>query len=143
MFVEWLRATGRLVQASPERIRDREAADPAAFLADVAAFAGLDPARGVRGALLRHAGSREALVVCDSSGMRRAWSRDAVREGRELPPFVAAALDGATWPDFLRVAADHLLRAGTRPDDRLVWTGDPSALWPYGAWIVGASVVLA
>ena len=143
VFVEWLRATGPMAQATPARMRDWQAADPDAFLAHVAAFAGLDAARGVRCNLLRHDGTREALVLHDATGAQRGWSRDDVRQGRDLPAPVGAALDGMAWRDLLRLAADHLLIAGTRPDDRLVWAGDPAAPWPYGAWIVGAVVVLA
>jgi hypothetical protein len=45
--------------------------------------------------------------------------------------------------DVADLAASHLLWADTRPDNRLLWTGDPADPWPYGAWIAGATLVLA
>jgi hypothetical protein len=143
VFVEWLRATGRMPAASPAAVQNLRSTDPPAFRAAVAAFAGLDAAGGVRAALLRHRGPRPALVTEDSAGRTRTWSRDDVQADRALPPCVATALAGVTWPELVDLAATHLLDAGTRPGDRVVWTGDPSDPWPYGAWIAGATVVLA
>jgi len=142
VFVEWLRATRRMTDAAPDAVRRWPADDHAGFLTAIAAFAGLDAGLGVRGNLLRHRGERVALVRSDPSGTR-SWSRDDVVAGRDLPAAVDTALAGLTWPGLLALAADHLLIAGTRPDDCLTWHGDPSLAWPYGAWIVGATVVLA
>lgn len=142
VFVEWLRATERLPAATPAAVAKWQENRPEQFLTAIAAFAGFDPACDVRANLLRHAGDRDALVVHDQSGGGRVWSRDDVRALRDLPTCVARVVSRLSWRDLLGLAADHLLLAGTRPDDRLVWTGDPAEAWPYGAWTVGAAVVL-
>jgi hypothetical protein len=142
VFVEWLRATARLPDANPDAIRQWAARDEAAFAAAIAAFAGLDPAAGNAANRLRYAGPREALVL-RRGGVRQSWSRDALRQGAPpLPADLAGALGSGTWHDLLASAAFHLLHANTRPDDRLLWAGDPTDPWPLGALICGAAIIL-
>jgi hypothetical protein len=143
VFVEWLRATGRMTGATPKAVRHWRDADRGAMRGAIAAFAGLDEADGVRASLLRHDGRRVALMARDAAGEQRRWTYADLRSAGDLPPAVATMLAGLTWPALMDLAADHLLFAGTRPDDTVRWTGDPAAPWPYGAWIVGATVLLA
>jgi hypothetical protein len=91
--------------------------------------------------LLRGGEGREALVLAGPDAARRAWSRGVLRaEG--LPSPVAGAIAKLDWLGLLRLAAGHLFGRDTRPDDRLLWPGDPADPWPYGAWLVGAAVIL-
>jgi hypothetical protein len=144
MFIEWARATrsAPAEQQDPDSVRSWLARDPAGCAAAAARFAGLHPARGICCNLLRHRGSRVALIANADSGERRAWSRDAVRDGRTVPAVVSAAIARMSWDDLTWLAASHLLVADTRPDDRLQWNGQAGAIWPFGAWIVGATVIL-
>jgi hypothetical protein len=142
VFVEWLRATARLPEADPAAIRQWAARDETAFTAAIAAFAGLDPQAGNAANRLRYAGPQEALVL-RRGGVRQSWSRDALRQGTPpLPADLAAALGSGTWHDLLAAAAWHLLRANTRPDDRLLWAGDPADPLPLGTLICGAAIIL-
>ena len=142
VFVEWLRATARLPDADPATIRQWSARDAAAFAAAIAAFAGLDPRAGNAANRLRHAGPQEALVL-RRGGVRQSWSRDALRQNLPpLPADLAAALGSGTWHDLVQTAAWHLLRLNTRPDDRLLWAGDPTDARPLGALICGATIIL-
>ncbi|MCW3473631.1 hypothetical protein [Limobrevibacterium gyesilva] len=142
-FIEWLRASGRLADADPASVDTWRRADPAGFGAAIAAFAGLDPDRSPAANLLRFTGAREALVL-HHAGQRRVWSRDALHSGTPpLPACIADRLRALSWPALLDLAAGHLLDANTRPDDRLLWTGGAADPWPFGALIVGATVILA
>jgi hypothetical protein len=142
VFLEWLRAVRHIVLPGPEAVPAWAAAEPAAFAAALADFAGLAPARGWRGNLLRHAPKADALVLGAATDEPRRWTRAALCRGKNLPPPLAAVLEGGSWSALLRLAASHLLVAETRPDDRLLWLGDPADPWPYGAWLAGARLVL-
>ena len=110
VFIEWLRATGRMADADPATVAAWRKTDAQTFREAFAAFAGIDPT---------------------------APARDALRKAapEDWRPFV----DATAMPEFLDAVAAHLLDAGTRPDDRLVWTGAP-ALWPLAALVIGADV---
>jgi hypothetical protein len=110
VFIEWLRATGRRLHADPADIQAWRKADPTAFRAAFATFAGIDPT---------------------------APPRDALR--RPAPEEYLAFLDTTRIEDFVDAIAAHLLDANTRPDDQLTWTGSP-ALWPLAALAIGADV---
>jgi hypothetical protein len=110
VFIEWLRATGRVPDADPATLQAWRASDPVSFRTAFASFAGIDPA---------------------------APARDTLRS--PAPEEYLAALDVAGMAEFLDTVAAHLLDAGTRPDDRLVWAGPP-ALWPLAALAIGAEV---
>lgn len=142
-FIEWASATGSVPAQfrDPASLRQWLKQDPAASRQAVAAFAGLRPEAGFAGNLLRYRGNRIALRVWSASGAYRSWTRDALRGGG-LPAGVAAVLSGGTWDDLTRLAASHLLVAGTRPDDTVQWLGAADAPWPLGAWLAGAGVVL-
>ena len=49
---------------------------------------------------------------------------------------------GGTWPDLLATVVWHLMAAETRPDDRLLWAGDPTDPLPFGALACGATLIL-
>ncbi len=141
MFIEWLRATGAAPAAwqNPDGLRAWAACDPPGRANAAARFAGLSPSRTARANLLRHSGPRLALVTWDG-GVRQHWSRDALRAGH--PGHVLAVLETCGWATLAALADSHLLRADTRPDDVLQWHGAPGSLWPLGAWIAGATVIL-
>jgi hypothetical protein len=142
VFVEWLRATARLPDADPDAVRDWMARDDAAFADAIAAFAGLDPAAGNAANRLRYTGPREALVL-RRGGLRQSWSRDALWQNLPpLPADLAAALRAGTWQDLIATVAWHLLEAETRPDDRLLWAGDPTDPLAFGALACGAAIIL-
>jgi acetoacetyl-CoA synthetase len=142
-FIEWLRATRRLETADPAAIEAWPSRDPAGFATAIADFAGLDatlpPARN----LFAPQGPREALVLYRPGIGRQSWSRDALRAGLPaLPSDIAALLAGLGWAELVRIVAYHLLVAGTRPDDRLLWGGTVTDALPYGALLLGATVIL-
>jgi hypothetical protein len=143
VFVEWLRAGGQMPDASPARVAAWRLAEPAAFRHAIAGFAGMNRAGRPRDNLLLATGPRAALVL-HRGGVRRQWSRDEWRQRQPaLPADIDAMLENLTWPVLLDVAARHLLDAGTRPDDRLLWTGDAADPLPYGALVAGATLVVA
>ena len=126
VFVEWLRATGR----APD--------DDAAF----ADFAGLDAAAGVAANRLRYPGPREALVLRRGE-LRNAWSRDGLRQDQPpLPDDIATALRSGSWHDLVASVAWHLFDAEIHPDDRLLWAGEPTDPWAFGALACGAAIIL-
>jgi hypothetical protein len=145
-FIEWLRATRRLETADPAAIDAWPSRDPAGFATAIADFAEFDttcpPARN----LLAPQGPREALVLYRpgiGQNGRQSWSRDTLRAGLPaLPSDIAALLAGLDWAELVRIAAYHLLVAGTRPDDRLLWDGAMTDALPYGALLLGATVIL-
>jgi hypothetical protein len=125
VFTEWLAATGR-TPVGPE-----------ARLDAVAAFAGLDPALGWAGNLRRRTGPRLAI--------RRgamAWSYDRIAASDADWRAAAGERAEGTFRELVRVVADHLLHADTRPDDILVWRGDPADPWPFALLVIGATLVL-
>jgi hypothetical protein len=136
-FVEWLRATGRRPDATPRIVRGWAAQDRRAFHAATATFAGLAATTGLLDAL--PPGDRPALIARHADGRLGRWSRDALRQRADLPPTLLAAIAAADVPSL---AASHLLGHETRPDDCLHWLGDPADPWPFGAWIVGACVLV-
>jgi hypothetical protein len=123
VFVEWLRAVRGVSLSDATELPAWRHGQPDAFAAALAGFAGLDPGRGYGGNLLHACRPRDALV-------------------QPVPQAIIPALRG-DWAGLIALTADHLLVADTRPDDRLQWPGDPADPWPYGAWLVGAVVVLA
>jgi hypothetical protein len=142
VFVEWLRATARLPGADPDAVREWAGREADAFSEAIAAFAGLDPAAGNAANRLRYTGPREALVL-RRGGVRQSWSRDALRHNQPpLPADIAAAFHAGTWHDLVASVAWHLLDADTRPDDHLLWSGDPTDALPLGALICGATIIL-
>lgn len=136
IFIEWLRATGREPEALPEHV--------AIWQADagtIAAFAGLRRASSWAGSLRRFRGTREAVVRLQPAA-RKAWSRDALAGSDAAWAEAAGAMAEQPWEVLLRVVASHLLDAETRPDDRLMWAGDPHEVWPWGALAIGATLIL-
>ena len=134
-FIEWLRATGRAPDAGPD--------DVATWQADLdamAAFGGLQRADGWAGNLRRHRGRREAVVRLTPA--RRVWTRDALADSDAAWAAAAGAVAEQPWAALVRIVASHLLDAETRPDDRLLWGGDPGDPWPWGALAVGATLIL-
>jgi hypothetical protein len=127
-FIEWLRAGGR-----------REDADPAAVLAWVAGRSADFDAAVVGFMGWRHPGphfprSLGEAVVLHRHGRRQTWAYGA------LPSCI---VDRLRLADAVGLAAFHLFHCGTRPDDRLLWMGDPADPLPLGALYLGATVILA
>jgi hypothetical protein len=145
-FIEWLRATRRLEAAEPAVIDAWPSRDPTGFASAIADFAGLDPNCPPAQNLFAPQGPREALVLFRpgiGQNRRQSWSRDALRTGMPaLPADIAALLAKLDWAELVRIAAYHLLDAGTRPDDRLLWGGTVTDALPYGALLLGATVIL-
>ncbi len=143
LFIEWARATLHAPASvqDPASLKAWARQAPDACAATVAAFAGLSAAHGQRGNFLRFRGRRIALRVWTASDAYQDWTRDALHNGT-LPNGITAALNNAEWADIARLAAGHLLGVDTRPDDTIQWFGAAGALWPIGAWLVGACVVL-
>jgi hypothetical protein len=143
-FIEWLRAARRLETADPVAIDAWPSRDPAGFASAIADFAGLDASLPPARNLLAPQGPREALVLYRRGIGRQSWSRDALRAGvPALPSDIAALLAALDWSELVRIVAYHLLVAGTRPDDRLLWDGGVTDALPYGALLLGATVILA
>lgn len=143
VLLEWLRTVHGMALAGPAALAAWRCAEPAAFAAAMSAFACLDATTSVRDALLRGHGDRTALKLVDTAGVCRVWSRAELLLADPLPPPITHMLAALTQADLPALVASHLLDAGTAPDDRLVWAGDPAEPWPLGAWLVGATVVLA
>ncbi len=135
VFIEWLRASGRQEDAGPD--------DVAAWRRDLdclAQFAGLCPEAGWAGNLRRPRGKCEALVRL---APRRSWSRDVLADSADVWAQAAGAMAQRPWDTLVRVVASHLFDAETRPDDRLLWGGDPGDPWPWGALAIGATLILS
>ncbi len=135
VFIEWLHATGREPEAGPD--------DVPAWQSDLdamAEFGGLRRNAGWAGNLRRHRGRREAVVRLAPS--RRAWSRDALADSDAAWQQAAGTASEQPWENLVRIVASHLLDAETRPDDRLLWGGDPCDPWPWGALAIGATLIL-
>ena len=125
VFAEWLAAHGR------------DPRTPAARLEAVAAFAGLEPSLGWSGNLRRDTSRRLAI-------RRGAWAWTFAELASDDHAWREAAglrAEG-TYDALVRAVADHLLCADTRPDDILVWRGDPADPWPFGALYIGAALDL-
>jgi hypothetical protein len=134
VFVEWARATGAMPLADPDQVMTWAARRGADFDAAMARFMGWPwPSPAASALVARTRGAREA-VARHRGGVRDSWTYDA------LAPWIAAALDGA---DPIALAVFHLLERNTRPDDRLLWMGDPADPLPLGALFIGATVILA
>ena len=130
VFVEWLRAGGRMVGAEPASVLDWARVRGAGFDAAMMAFMGWEKT-GPRIADWR--GSREAVVVY-RGGKRQAWTYDRV------PHEVVESLGRA---DAAGLAAFHLLERDVHPDDRVLWTGASDDPLPLGALYIGATVIFA
>ena len=123
VFAEFLTATG-LTADTPER-----------RLSAIAAFAELDPALGWAGNLRRRRGLRVAI----RRGGRR-WTFDDIALHDTCWRDAAGPCAEGDYAALVRSVADHVLCADTRPDDTLVWRGDPADPWPFGALVVGAAI---
>lgn len=144
VVIEWLRAVHGIVLDGPAALAAWRHDRPAAFAAAISRFAGLDPlprggdgAEQVRAALLRGSDEREALVIGG-----RVWFRAELRDATPVPEPVAIMASSLQPADLPALVASHLLDAGTCPDTRLHWAGDPAEPWPLGAWLLGATLVL-
>ena len=126
VFAEFLAATGRA------------AVTPAQILDAVAAFAGLDPALGWAGNLRRRTGERVAIRRGGA-----AWRYDDIATSDAAWQAASGPCAQGSYEKLVQVTADHLLRADTRPDDTLLWRGDPEDPWPFGALIIGATLEFA
>ena len=124
VFAEWLAAF------------DRRPATPDQRLSAVAGFLGLDPAQGWAGNLRRGKGDRVAIRRGE-----HAWTYGDIATSEAAWSAAAGPLADGGYDALRRIAADHLLRADTRPDDILIWGGDPADPWPFGALLFGATVV--
>ncbi len=126
VFIEWLRASGRMVDADPARVKAWAAGRSAEFDAAMADFmgwpAGLPASEG------------EALVMLRADGRREAWHHDA------LPAWVGETL---ARTDAIDLAIFHVIQRNTRPDDRVLWMGGAAEALPLGALYFGATVILA
>ena len=141
-FTEWLRASGRWTAAEPRALRRWQRRLPEDFAQAVAAFAGLDLACSPAAGLWPMPGRRGAVVLHRAG--RRAWSRDAWRAGDPpVPADIRTMLEALAWPDVIAAVAHHLLEAGTRPDDRLLWAGAVTDPLPFAALPFGATIILA
>ncbi len=123
IFAEWLAA------------HDREPRGPAERLAAVADFAGLSPRLGWAGNLRQSRSPRIAIrrdplawTFADLSTDNATWRK------------ASGSRAEGTYDELVRAVADHLLCADTRPDDTLIWGGDPEDPWPFGALYIGAAL---
>ena len=126
-FVEFLRGTGRMPDANPGSALAWAAGRSQNFDAAMGDFMGWPP---VRIAPFRE--KREAVVMF-RDGQRQSWQYEA------LPAEIITCLSSA---DPIALAVFHVLHHNTRPDDRLLWLGDPSDPLPLGGLYVGATVIL-
>ena len=126
VFAEWLAAQGVAPRTTAER------------LAAIGAFAGLEPRLGWAGNLRRRTSYRIAI-----RRGARAWSYRALATDEASWREAAGARAHGHFEELLRAVADHVLCADTRPDDTLSWHGDPTDPWPYGALVVGATLILS
>ncbi len=147
-FMHWVRTVQRVDLCNWTMLQRWSGTRPDDFRAAVARFARL-PEHPVR--LIRHAGTREALVLRQADGSRLSRTRDDLLAGYvNLPPSpdgagTAALVTAITrcWPThvLIRPLADVLLHADVRPDDRLLIFGPA---WPWlAALLEGAAVILA
>jgi len=151
VFIAWLHTLHGIALDGPAGLAAWRRDAPAAFAAAISEFASLPlPWRegtgggghlDVRGALLRGQGNRTALLVLGATE-RRSYSRAELWHATTLPEPIETMLAALTLADLPALAASHLLDAGTCPDTRLFWAGEPTQPWPLGAWLVGATVVL-
>lgn len=124
---------GELVQFS--------STEPDAFRAAITRFARLPP-EPTR--LARQAGPQEALALRPAGGGRLTFSRDQLAaQGTALTAGISAPLSRAWHPGLLvRPAAELLLHADLRPDDRVLLAGVPA--WPWlVALLEGTTLILA
>ncbi len=104
VFVEWLRAFGRLRDASPEKVRLWRQREPDTLLAAIAAFAAADPSdRALLAALAEHllvAETRAGDTLAWSGDPDASWARAARAAGARvvLVRPTDAAPDGAETP---------------------------------------------
>ena len=138
-FIEWLHALGLHPKEDPAGLCRWAENEPAAFTGPLLRFIGAREGDSLADLATRWTGTRPAIV--EFGPPRRCWTRDALRgpagtrwRSRMSPVKGAALAD---------LAAAHLLGGEIKPDDRLLWLGSSGDVWPLGALIVGATVVLA
>lgn len=125
IFAEWLAA------------RQWRPVGVAETLEAVAAFAVLDRWLGWAGNLRRHRSERPAIRRGE-----RSWSFGQLAASDAAWQAAAGERADGCYDELVRMVADHLLCADTRPDDILVWGGDLADPWPFAALAIGASLVL-
>ncbi len=123
VFVEWLRATAIMPDATPDRALAWAAQRTPAFDAAMAAFMGWPDPHTPR---IPPRGTHAAVIIGDQT-----WRYDA------LPPWITQALASA---DPIALAVHHVLTHETRPDDRLDWPADADPLLGLGALLIGATL---
>ncbi len=116
-FLHWLRATERGDLDGWERLIAWSAADPAGFSDALAGFAGLPAAP----APLLASEVAPALVLRRSDGSRA--------DAGDLPEIAAVLRRVWPRPRLIRPAAEVLLHADIRPDDRVLVAAGPP--WPW------------
>lgn len=130
VFVEWLRATTRMPDATPELALAWATAPTPDFAAAMAAFMAWPSPRSPN---LAHRPGHPAIIRIQG-GLRTTWRYD------RLPAWATRSLAAA---DPSALAIFHILRNNTQPDDRLLWMGRPDHPLPLGALYIGATVILA
>ncbi len=126
VFVEWLRASEIMPDATPGRALAWAAERSSAFDAAMAAFMGWDdPGRPI----IADRGDRAAVVIGG-----RSWRYD------DLPAWITQALGEA---DAIALAVHHVLVDETHPDDRLDWPAGLDDRLGLGALLVGATLCYA
>jgi hypothetical protein len=145
VFIEWMRVVRGVALDGPAGLEEFRRAAAVEFAAAITAFVGLpaSDAKCIRNTLLRGRNERPALIAPADDGSRRVWSRADLLHAAVLPEPIPGMLAALTTENLSTLAASHLLDADTAPDDCLVWAGDPAEPWPLGAWLLGASVMLA
>lgn len=103
----------------------------------IEAFAGLEPRLGWAGNLRRRRSDRVAI-----RRGRRVWTFRHIGDSEAEWRLAAGPCADGSYAILLRMVADHLLAADTRPDDTLTWRGDPADPWPFGALFIGATLVI-
>jgi hypothetical protein len=125
VFAEWLAAHALHPSTPTQR------------LAALARFTGLDPALGWGGNLRRGHTTRIAVRRGET-----AWTYRQLAENEAAWRIAAGPRADGDYDELVRVVADHILCADTRPDDTLYWSGDPLDPWPWGALAIGATLIV-
>lgn len=140
-FLHWLHTTAEASLSGWSELVRFSSAEPSAFRAAITRFAQLPP-EPTR--LARHPGPQEALALRPAGGGRLTFTRDQLAtEGASLTAGIAAPLSRTWHPGLLvRPAAELLLHADLRPDDRVLLAGVPA--WPWlVALLEGSTLILA